>query len=219
VAVEGIGNLTQTIADLFFGQAANPQGADASGAATSSSAAVTEDTFTHSNQVNPAQHAEALQVGQGAPNAITANALFAPATPNGDQDRAVTQASSASAAKAHNALPAAAKNSVTPVNPGQLFPPPPAEQTAAEQAAATANVQYQIQSLNSQLPALGLTTEEVQEIDRIASQIQNFNPAAYATLVSQFELLANPSTQPPTANAAADANPVPTPNASTNAKA
>lgn len=219
MAVEGIGNLTQTIADLFFGQAANQQAANTSGAATPGSTAVTEDTFTPSNQVNPAQHAEALQASQGAPNAITANALFAPATPNGDQDRPATQASSASAAKAQNALPAAAKNSVTPVNPGQLFPPPPAEQTAAEEAAATANVQYQIQSLNSQLPALGLTTEEVQEIDRIASQIQNFNPAAYATLVSQFELLANPSTQQPTANAAADANPVLSPNASTNAKA
>ncbi|HEX3376621.1 MAG TPA: hypothetical protein VHS29_07155, partial [Candidatus Acidoferrales bacterium] len=51
----------------------------------------------------------------------------------------------------------------------------------------------QIQSLNASLPALGLTNTEINQIDRIASLVQNFNPAAYANLVSQFEALAQNS--------------------------
>ena len=53
-------------------------------------------------------------------------------------------------------------------------------------------MQEQIQILNASLPALGLSKVEIQEIDHIATQIQNFNPAAYATLVNQFEALAQP---------------------------
>jgi len=47
--------------------------------------------------------------------------------------------------------------------------------------------QIQIQALNAALPALGLTIAEIQLIDRIASLAHNFNPAAYANLVNQFE--------------------------------
>ena len=62
-------------------------------------------------------------------------------------------------------------------------------------------MQEQIQALNASLPALGLSKVEIQEIDSIATQIQNFNPAAYAALVNQFEALAQQATQQNAANA------------------
>ena len=64
------------------------------------------------------------------------------------------------------------------------------------------NVQEQVQTLNAALPALGLSKVEIQEIDSIATQIQNFNPAAYTNLVNQFEALAHQPTQQNAANAA-----------------
>jgi hypothetical protein len=53
--------------------------------------------------------------------------------------------------------------------------------------AAAAEVQNQIRALNAALPALGLTNNQIREIDRIASLIKDFNPSAYADLVRQFE--------------------------------
>ena len=48
---------------------------------------------------------------------------------------------------------------------------------------------------------------EIQEIDRIASQIQDFNPAAYTSLVNQFEALAQQATQQNAANPARERKP------------
>jgi hypothetical protein len=52
---------------------------------------------------------------------------------------------------------------------------------------------FKFSPLNASLPALGLTNTEINQIDRIASLVQNFNPAAYANLVRQFEALAQNS--------------------------
>ena len=62
-------------------------------------------------------------------------------------------------------------------------------------------MQEKVQILNASLPALGLSKVEIQEIDNIATQIQNFNPAAYTALVNQFEALAQQATQQNAANA------------------
>jgi hypothetical protein len=70
-----------------------------------------------------------------------------------------------------------------------------------DSAASAANLQLQIQSLNASLPALGLTNTEINQIDRIASLVKNFNPAAYANLVSQFEAMAQTSGSTIPANA------------------
>jgi hypothetical protein len=56
-------------------------------------------------------------------------------------------------------------------------------------------VQVEIQALNAALPALGLTNAQIQQIDRIASLVHNFNPAAYTNLVNQFEALAQGAAQ------------------------
>jgi hypothetical protein len=68
--------------------------------------------------------------------------------------------------------------------------------------------QEKIQALNASLPALGLSKVEIQEIDRLATLIQNFNPGAYADLVNQFEALGQQSTQPSAASAPANASSV-----------
>jgi hypothetical protein len=65
----------------------------------------------------------------------------------------------------------------------------------ASSPAASAELQNKIRQLNASLPALGLTNNEIQQIDRIASMIKDFNPAAYTDLVNQFEALAQKASQ------------------------
>ena len=70
-------------------------------------------------------------------------------------------------------------------------------------------------ALNAGLPALGLSKVEVQEIDNLATQIQNFNPATYTNLVNQFEALAQQTTQQGAPNPAANASTVGSQNTTT----
>ncbi len=210
MAVKSIGNLVQSLADQLSGPTLYSQmGANTPGTVNAGNAAVTEDTFTPSTQSNSAQataqDAGIFQVSQGALTAVTANILFAQTNPNATQIGAPAQSASAATTNAGDAQPAAATNSNTPVNPGQLFVAPPAGQAPAAKAAPATNVQEQIQALNAALPALGLSKVEIQEIDSLASLIQNFNPAAYTNLVNQFEALAQQATQQNAANAAANA--------------
>ena len=72
MAVEGIGNLVQTLADQLSGQTLNlPAGANTPGTGNAGSPAVTEDTFTPSTQSNSAQataqDAGLFQVSHGGP--------------------------------------------------------------------------------------------------------------------------------------------------------
>jgi hypothetical protein len=210
MAVEGIGYLAQNLADQLREQALNSQaGADAPANGNADNVAVNEDTFTPSTQNNSAQataqDAGLFQIGPGALSAVTANFLFELTTPSAASGQIPTQAESATTTGADKARPPAATNANAPANPGQLFAPTPAGQEPAPKATPATNVQEKIQALNADLPALGLSKVEIQEIDTLATQIQNFNPAAYATLVNQFESLA----QQGAANAAANAsNPV-----------
>jgi len=59
--------------------------------------------------------------------------------------------------------------------------------TAASNLAAT---QQQLQSLNQALAALGLSQQDIQQLDRIASIINDFNPSAFTALAYQLEVLA-----------------------------
>ncbi len=166
---------------------------------------VTEDTFTPSGQSNSAQataqDAGIFQVSPGALTAATANILIEQAASNGTPNGSPAQIASGTTTNAGNPQPGAATNSNAPANPGQLFAPDPAGQPPAAKAVPTTNVQEKVLSLNASLPALGLSKVEIQEIDNIATQIQNFNPAAYAALVNQFEALAQQATQQNAANA------------------
>jgi hypothetical protein len=206
MAVEGIGSLAQALADQLSGQTVNlPAGANTPGAGNSGNPVAAQDTYTPSGRSNSAQataqDAGLFQVGPAALTAITANILFVQAASDGAPNGSPAQTASGTTTNAGNAQPGAATNSSAPANPGQLFAPDPAEQAPAPKAVPTTNVQEKIQALNASLPALGLSKVEIQEIDNLATQIQNFNPAAYAALVNQFETLAQQATQQNTANA------------------
>jgi hypothetical protein len=217
MAVEGIANIIQSVEDPLFGRTQVTQaGTKTLGTGSAGNAAVTEDTFTPSTQNNPAQataqDAGIFQVSQGALTAVAASILFARTIPNVNQSGAPAQPTPATETDAGNAQTAAPANPNTSVNAAQQVAATPAV-PATTGAAATANVQVQIQALNAALPALGLSNAEIQQIDRIASLIQNFNPAAYINLVNQFEALAQQSA----ANAEASAITTATTNAGANA--
>jgi len=201
MAVEGIGYLTQNLADQLAGQPLiSTAGANTQEAATAEAAAVAEDTFTSSSQNNSAQataqDAGIFQLSQGALAGVTSSILFAQPNPNTNLDGVVAQPASATATIIGDAQPATPANTNTSANPGQLFGPAPAGQAPPVKATPATNVQEEVLVLNAQLPALGLSKVEIQEIDNIATQLQNFNPAAYTNLINQFEALAQQATQP-----------------------
>ena len=210
MAVEGIRSLAQNLANQLREEALNSQaGANTQGAGNPANAAVSEDSFTPSNQndstVATTQDAGLFQFNPGTLTAVTANFLFELTAPAPGNAGPQTQAASVTGANAANAQPAPAANASTPAHPGQLFAPTPAGQEPAAKAAPATNVQEKVQALNADLPALGLSKVEIQEIDTIATQIQNFNPAAYTALVNQFEALAHQATQQGDANASSPA--------------
>jgi hypothetical protein len=211
MAVEGIGNLTQNVADQLAGQSATlPAGANAPGAGNPAAAAALEDTFTPSSQTNSAQataqDAGIFQVSQGTLGVVTTSILFEQANQSANQNGIPAQDALANATNAGNAQPAAPANANAPVNPGQLFTPDPAGQSPPVKATPTTNVQQEILVLNAQLPALGLSKVEIQQIDSLATELQNFNPGAYAILINQFESLAQPTTQQNAQNPATNAS-------------
>jgi hypothetical protein len=223
MAVEGIGTLVQLLSEQLREQALNaPAGANAPGRGNANNVAAEEDTFTPSAQSNAAQAAPQdagiFQVSQGALTAVTADILFAQANPDANRGGTAAQAAPPAAENSSIAQPPAEQNANIPVVPVQLFGPKPAGQTPAAQAAPTTNVQVQIQALNAELPALGLSKVEIQEIDSIATQIQNFNAATYTNLVNQFEALAQQATQQGAPNPPANASAVGSQKTTTSAK-
>jgi hypothetical protein len=201
MAVEGIANLVQNVVDQLFGQNQEKQaGTIPLGTGRAADPAVSEDTFTPSAQNNSAQttaqDAGIFQVSQVALTEVTANILFEQLTPNANQNGAPAQAASGAKTNTGTAQTAVTLRNSTPAN---------AEKGATSTAAAAANVQVQIQALNAALPALGLSNAEIQQIDRIASLIHDFNPAAYTNLVNQFEALAQQAAQQSAADASATA--------------
>ena len=190
--VENVSSLIQNLSDQLFGQGQNnvaPKGLLS--IASPVTPAAVEDTFTPS-----AQNGSALVPAQD-----TALFQFAPGTLTASQNNATSPVT-------HGAIP------LLSPTPGSATTKPDANGVAAQShgntpagqatngAASSANLQLQIQSLNASLPALGLTNTEINQIDRIATLVQNFNPAAYANLVSQFEALAQNSGTPTAANQA-----------------
>jgi hypothetical protein len=208
--VGGIGNVVQILADQLSGQVPGaPEGANTPGPSNAGNPVVTEDSFTLSKEANStqaaAQEAGIFQVSPGALSAVTAGILFAQTAPNAAQNGLPAQTAPGTVTAPGNVELFPAANSETPANPGQLFAAKPAGQAPPPEAAPTTNVQEKIQALNASLPALGLSKVEIREIDDLASQIQNFNPAAYTNVVEQFEAEAQQATQQNAENAAANA--------------
>jgi len=208
MAVGSITNLIQNISEQFPGQTQDPQPVtSALRTGNAGSTAVAEDTYTPSaqNKFAPtsAQDAGIIQVNQGTLATGPENYQFALVGANTVQNGTPTQAVFSTPANSGNTQTAAAQNNSGTKAANQTGATPAAQTTAVP--AATEQAQNQIQALNAALPALGLTNEEIQQIDRIASLAGNFNPAAYASLVSQFESLAQQAAQQgvPTPGAAA----------------
>jgi hypothetical protein len=205
--IEGIGNPVQNLADQRLGPLQEaPAGAPAP--TNAAGGPVAQDTFTPSTQSNSAQataqEAGIFQPPNGTLAAVTANLLFgqpAQPGPNVLPPQAANGANGGAApAPASNLLNAtAAQNAAQPAAVAQDGAP-----TSANTAASTVEVQNKLKALNAALPALGLTNAEIQQIDRIASLVQDFNPAAYANLVSQFEALAQQKIQQNPNNASAN---------------
>jgi hypothetical protein len=162
--VESIANLIQNLSDQVFGQTqSNGVQKSLLGQASPVTAAVAEDSFTPSAQNGSAQ----------VPVQDAGLFQFAPGTLTTIRTNSTGQAAVGAA-----------------ITPGAAQAPAAPSTQEDTSAASAANLQLQIQSLNAALPALGLTKTEINQIDRIAALVQNFNPAAYANLVSQFEALA-----------------------------
>jgi hypothetical protein len=195
MAVEGIGNLVQNVADHLFRQGPAAQAtAHVLGARDGGDAPPGGDTFTPSTQSDSAhtttQDAGIFQVSQGALTEVTANILFVQTNSGTDQIAFPAQNATGAAANLGAPVTVASAASGAEPNSGQ----------AAANPADSAKVQNELQALNAALPALGLTNNEIREIDRIATLIKNFNPAAYADLVRQFEALAQQASQQGAAN-------------------
>ena len=205
MAVEGVGSVIQNLADRLFGQGQTAQaGTPVPGARDVGGGTAAEDTFTPSTQGNfgpaTAQDAGIFQLSPRPLPTVAVGLLSAQAPPDAVQPAAPEQDNAGSAP---NLGASAAQN------------PPAASDTSTNSAqnasspAASAELQNKIRQLNASLPALGLTNNEIQQIDRIASLIKNFNPAAYTDLVNQFEALAQKAAQ----QNAAGAPPAPASNA------
>lgn len=183
MAIEGIANLVQSLADHLFGQGpAVPAAAPVVGSRNVGAEATTEDTFTPSapDSVNATAQASGIfQWSQGAPAApVPGTQRAQPALStisNGSLSQATSGSAPSSKSNAVHIPTGTAANSGA--GPGQ----------SASGPAASAQLQNEIQRLNASLPALGLTNNEIQQIDRIASMIKDFNPAAYTDLVNEFE--------------------------------
>lgn len=215
MAVEGITNHVQHLADQLFAQRREtPAGTNILRTVREDNRAATEDSFTLSTQDNSgqatAQDAGLFQVSQIARTQVTANFLFEQRVSDTSQSGAPAPGAPATASNP-GAPQASTPNANTSANAAQQDAGTPAAQ-AATGIAASVTGQVQLQSLNAALPALGLSYTEIQEIDRIASMIHDFNPAAYSDLVKQFEALAQQAEQERAALAAANVGAVASPN-------
>jgi hypothetical protein len=166
-----------------------------------------QDSFIPSTPNNSAQSAaqEAglFQVSQVALSAVAANILISQTAPAADQNAAPALVAPDPATHAGAPQTAAAANPNPPATAAQQVAANPTVQAAAN-TAGTANIQDQLQALNSALAALGLSNNDISQIDRIAALIQDFSPTAFTSLVYQLEALANQVTQQTPANTAAN---------------
>jgi hypothetical protein len=157
-----------------------------------------EDQFTPSPQngqgQSSAHDAGLFSVTQVSFFSAAAEFLLGQATaPASNQTAAGNAAATANTPAPQNANANAVNTALTqqPLVPTTNFTPaataPAATSTATSNLAAT---QQQLQALNQALTALGLSQQDIQHLDRIASIINDFNPSAFTALAYQLEVLA-----------------------------
>lgn len=185
-----------------------------------------QDQFTPSPQnglaQNTAQDAGLFSVTQVSFFSAAAQFLLGQNTaPPSDQTAAAIPATAANPATPQNtntdiapaqaALTPAATNGTNAANTAVVQQPVVPITAATTTTAATANpalTQQQLQTLNQALAALGLSQQDIQQVDRIATIINDFNPSAFSALAYQLEELAQQATPQAAATAtAANAQP------------
>jgi hypothetical protein len=147
-------------------------------------------TAPEANQ--PATGNAAATANTAAPQDANANAAVLPAapTPAATTTALATLAQTVPAA-ANTTNPVATAATQRPVVPITNFTPAAAAPAASSTATSNlASTQQQLQALNQALAALGLSAQDIQQLDRIASIINDFNPSAFTALVNQLETLA-----------------------------
>jgi hypothetical protein len=108
-----------------------------------------------------------------------------PAT--GNSTTATTSAATASGGASQAAAsPAATTTTAAP----ETVTPASTGSTAQSASGTSASAASPLQGLNSVLQALGLSQQDIQAFDQVASLIQSLSPAAYADLVNVFQTLA-----------------------------
>ena len=182
MAVTGVVNLTELISNQPLAQSQDaPAAGPAAPAELTVAVAPIGDSFTPSNQTNPtqtAQDAGIFQVSQYALTSATAESLTT---------QTIAPAALQNPAPSANVFTTAAAPSVAA----------PPQATANAVAPVPANAQDQVQSLNTVLLGLGLSNSDIQDIDRIASVTNTYNPALYGDLIQQFEAQAEPQWSAP----------------------
>ena len=108
----------------------------------------------------------------------------------------------ANTAPAANTATSAANTSNVQTAPTPTTAAAPAAATATTASPNSASTQEELQALNTSLEALGLSPQDIQQLDQIASIINDYNPTAFTSLAYQLEALSQQTAQPTTANAA-----------------
>ncbi|MGA2096171.1 MAG: hypothetical protein ABSH39_07725 [Candidatus Acidiferrum sp.] len=128
--------------------------------------------------------------------------------------------SSATSAAATTATPTSASAPAT-ASTGTSAPATTGTTTAAADAATSslAATQEQLQTLNLALAALGLNTQQIDQLDQVASIVNDYNPAAYTAQAFQLETLGQKAPAQTTSQAGAPQNANATPTTNNTAKA
>ncbi len=199
MALISIANIVGSITNQLLGQGNDSQqGAEGPATAnTSGLTTLTEDSFTPSNQSNSpqgaAQEAGLFHVSPLALFAATPDSLASQTTqPQANQNSAPAQAAPIAATNTGAAPQATTAN----VNfDGITAATTQASAATAVQTVSVANTQGQIQSFNQALAALGLSNNDIQKLDQIATLVNIFSPSAFTDLIGQFQALAQQAAQ------------------------
>ncbi|MBZ5661772.1 MAG: hypothetical protein LAO08_15320 [Acidobacteriia bacterium] len=200
MALTSLVSIVQSPAKESLGQETeNQQGAQVSGISTNSGiSTLIQDSFTPSNPDNSpqsaVQEAGLFQVSPLALAAAAAGTLAQQTTqPQTNINPTPAPATRAAASNVDTTLPIPAAN----LN-GLATATPPA--SAAVQTAPPANTQGQILAFNQALVALGLTNNDIQKLDQIATLVNDFSPTAFNDVIGQFQALARQAAQQSAAN-------------------
>lgn len=175
--------------------------------------ATAQDQFTPSAQAGQgaAQEAGLFSVAQFSFFSAAAEFLLAQNTPPANQPAAATPlltpptvlnappagplalplvAPAATQPQATATTAAAAANTPNAAGPAAAATTGVGAATGAPTAQGPLAIEQQLATLNQSLVALGLSPQEIQQLDRIASVINDFNPLAFTSLAFQLEQLA-----------------------------